>query len=534
MGDMRMTEFLKHIEEVPVGLDRSLVLEASHAYGKDPQRIVMEFIDNGFDAALKYELDKQKNDFEETLKIKVDVYDDAVHIRNNAQGLDMSEIKEAFKSIGLSNKKNDFVTNGEKGFGVYSFLPFAKTLTFNSKKDEKTDAVSMIIYRDRFEDGSKKLENTYAENTEFKEKGTQVILGGIDKKSMGKITRDRLTEYTSRHFTQKLKNYDCEILVNDNRLKEKTFKPLMCQPFDYKVIVGERLNFEYAIKDQKIKINIIISRDSHTKYNHYQLAVYRNNNRVNKLSELHGVTSQVWDNKGIYGEISVTQDFPIELTRTDFKADELNTKLYEYVNTELAAKVEAIFAEQLDLKRNSELGKMSQHLKEAMKHALSGLELIFDEKEKRKKYQIGKKTKKKKKDEENKTKRTPKKKQKGGTPDIDFSIGHPPIINGVPQRSQWVPRDDGPNLIVIFTKHEDFKLRQQTNSLKSKITLAGCGERTIHYISMIASRHLVNERWKQAKIEDTDIELESKMDLHDTSQLIIEDFLNKLAFTNGS
>jgi len=521
-----MQEYLKEKESIDVGLDKNLVTEITDKY-RDIKRTFLEYIDNGFDAALQFSLDKQKDDFKKTLKIKVDIYKSEVRISNNAQGLDHDEIRKAFKTVGLSNKKGDFTTNGEKGAGVYSFLPFADQLVFNTKKDQQTEGVAMIIYKDRFTDRNKRLQNDYDINKDIKEIGTEIQMRGIKKEELGKLSAEKLAEFIQVAFNMKLKNYDCEVLIEDKRNDKKTFDPIPCVPFDYKSIKGVEITHDYGIghgsNKEKIKVNIVVSRDTDKKIKDYQLAVYRNNNRINYLRNLDEVESKIWNNPNIYGEIIVSQNLEVEINRTSFKNTPLYKEFVKYIDTDLAKRVEKELNELMAIKTNEELKKLDEPLKKAMKNAMT----IFDdweieEKEKRKK----RKKNNKDEDEDGKKKRNhkgkkPKTKQQGGIPDVQFPVGEPTKTGSKYNQSDWI----SPNTIVIFVEHPNFILRQSNPNLK--ITLANVGDRVLGYISLLVSKHMVDQALKSPKIEITEIEFATQLDKIVEVATLIEETLNR-------
>ena len=73
----------------------------------------------------------------EIKQISIDIHKDKIVIKDNAFGMNESTTQKNFAEIGVSEKKTDFITNGEKGFGIYSFLAWCDNLSFSTKTEEE-------------------------------------------------------------------------------------------------------------------------------------------------------------------------------------------------------------------------------------------------------------------------------------------------------------------------------------------------------------------------------------------------------------
>jgi len=123
-----------------------LVKSVSSLYN-DPNRIFMEYIDNSLDSAGHWFSDESvgyTRPIEITLKIEgKNKKDGRVTIADNCFGI--TNFKKVVQSIGNSDKKAQGFTNGQFGYGIYSFMAACEKLEVFSKL-HKEDA--LYIYPD--------------------------------------------------------------------------------------------------------------------------------------------------------------------------------------------------------------------------------------------------------------------------------------------------------------------------------------------------------------------------------------------------
>src|SRR3990167_7607733 len=106
-------------------------------------RIFMEYIDNSLDSAEKlYENNASKYPYKIQITVTIDPENKTVTFADNCVGMDKDNLLRIVQNIGDSNKKNDFVTNGQFGFGIHAYAACAHmmevmTLTKNSSAGNK-------------------------------------------------------------------------------------------------------------------------------------------------------------------------------------------------------------------------------------------------------------------------------------------------------------------------------------------------------------------------------------------------------------
>ena len=101
----------------------------------DTNRIFMEYIDNALDSAEKYFIDKE-NTYTRKITINLSLIgttskDGCVSIEDNCTGI--TDIAKVVESVGYSDKSGQFTTNGQFGFGMYSFIAACEELKIFTK-----------------------------------------------------------------------------------------------------------------------------------------------------------------------------------------------------------------------------------------------------------------------------------------------------------------------------------------------------------------------------------------------------------------
>lgn len=103
----------------------------------DFNRAIMEYVDNSIDSAENYFIENT-NSYKREININIIIEDNKrITIKDNCAGIE--NLNDLIKSIGNSNKKADFTTNGQFGFGVYSFMAGCENIEFHSKHENNTD-----------------------------------------------------------------------------------------------------------------------------------------------------------------------------------------------------------------------------------------------------------------------------------------------------------------------------------------------------------------------------------------------------------
>ena len=136
---------------IPLHISPKIIKSIASLYN-DTNRIFMEYIDNSLDSAEGF-YDKEKHSYlrpiEITLKIEGDNYNNGkVTILDSCFGI--TNFTKVVQSIGNSDKKADFTTNGQFGYGIYSFMASCSKLEITSKT-KKENALYIPIEKEQFD-----------------------------------------------------------------------------------------------------------------------------------------------------------------------------------------------------------------------------------------------------------------------------------------------------------------------------------------------------------------------------------------------
>ena len=126
--------------KVPLRVSHQIIRAISDQYTATPHRVIMEFIDNSLDSAEEY-FNKDTNSYSKNINIKVTIgtYQgkQAILVEDNCTGI--IDIKRIVQEIGNSNKKTNRWTNGQFGFGIYSFMAIAESLVIHTRTSDEGD-----------------------------------------------------------------------------------------------------------------------------------------------------------------------------------------------------------------------------------------------------------------------------------------------------------------------------------------------------------------------------------------------------------
>jgi len=196
----------------------------------DVNRIVMEYIDNSFDSAEKIFNNKQ-NSYIRNIKISIKIEGETkrnriITITDNCEGI--SDFNKVIESIGNSDKKSDYTTNGQFGYGIYSYLASCSLLKIQSKVKDKT-ALEIEIPRSKFDEDHQK-DVLFDDPREIKfnmESGTIISLHNFEKDAWKQIELENLKNEIENHFGLLLKRGNISIEI------ESRGKRIICKGNNY-------------------------------------------------------------------------------------------------------------------------------------------------------------------------------------------------------------------------------------------------------------------------------------------------------------
>lgn len=232
-----------------VSISPKILLSISSLYN-DTNRIFMEYIDNSIDSADQYYFDSASNSYsrEIVIVLKIDgknAKDGSVTISDNCYGI--TNFTKIVSSIGNSDKKAQAWTNGQFGYGIYSFMAACEKLEVSSKLKDYA-ALYLPIIRKEFQK-ARQEDIRLPDPRTLKEfdyrSGTKIVLSEFDKDMWRGINKDFLKNEIQNHFEQILrrKNITIKLIDCDGNVTK-------CQPFDYDSISGDVYEEELSDFDE--------------------------------------------------------------------------------------------------------------------------------------------------------------------------------------------------------------------------------------------------------------------------------------------
>lgn len=325
---------------IPLHISPRLIPSVASLYN-DVNRIFMEYIDNSLDSAEKF-YDKEKSGYskpiEITVKIEGDNYQDGrVIISDNCFGI--TNFTKVVKSIGNSDKKADFTTNGQFGYGIYSFMASCSKLEITSKL-ENENALYLPIEKRQFET-DRQDDVSFPDPKKVKnfghESGTITHLSAFDKYSWKEIDIQELQNEIEKHFELLLarENLTIRLIRIHNSLLDNK-KEFVCKPFDYKQHEGEV--WEDYVKElyytkqgrrpERVKlrppkpIHIFIKITKGKEINKRPVFISRGR-RISAIKDIKSFRSKhksaLWDHPNVTGYIDLSDYLEPTIARNDFK-----------------------------------------------------------------------------------------------------------------------------------------------------------------------------------------------------------------------
>jgi hypothetical protein len=205
----------------------------------DTNRIFMEYIDNALDSAENY-YDASDNSYKKEISIILSLNgttykDGSVIIEDNCTGI--SNIKKVVQNIGDSDKSGQFTTNGQFGFGMYSFMAACAELQIYTKF-ESAECKYLPIKRKQF-DSADINEVSFPEPMfakQLKQSGTKIILSNFDKGMWKNIDIELIKKEVEKHFELLLTRKNLKIKIINNGAE------YICKQFDYSLFEGDVLD----------------------------------------------------------------------------------------------------------------------------------------------------------------------------------------------------------------------------------------------------------------------------------------------------
>lgn len=210
-------------------------------------RIFMEYVDNSLDSAEKiFEDNGRKYPDKISINVRIDSKNKTVIFEDNCLGMDLGNLIRIIENIGDSNKKSDFITNGQFGFGIHAYAACAEQLEVTSLRENAENAWRINIDREAYtEDGEIPDEIIISRSNFPFISGTVVKISDFDNNWWKEVNPEIIAGEVERHFEQLLarENLEIKIYWDDEEM--------ICKTFDYDEHLGNKI--EKELKELEIK-----------------------------------------------------------------------------------------------------------------------------------------------------------------------------------------------------------------------------------------------------------------------------------------
>jgi hypothetical protein len=351
----------------------------------DVNRIFMEYVDNSIDSADQYWYSQEKLGYERPIEIRVHISghsykDGMVTISDNCYGI--TNFTKVVESIGDSDKKSQRFTNGQFGFGIFSFMAACDSLDVSSKEKEK-EALHLALCKSLFDE--KRVEDVKINEPDTLKKfpvesGTIMRLSDFDKDHWKTISAKILKEEIEKHFERILSRKNLSVIVIDENGSEN-----VCEAFDYNKFDGEvyedyieHLDLEGGRRFKTLEtitikppVHIYLKMTKGLSLNKPTVFVSKGR-RICEVKEVKSFKSQhrndIWGHPIVTGFIDLGDLLGPTIARNDFKSDKNSKALFQ----ELIAIEEAVSEFVRRANQHTE-DRHYQQLEDVLNQALSKL-----------------------------------------------------------------------------------------------------------------------------------------------------------------
>lgn len=321
----------------------------------NPNKILMEYIDNSLDSAEFY-FDKQRNAYKKEIEITLKITgksekDGKIEIYDNCTGI--NDITKLVSSIGNSDKKAQSFTNGQFGYGVYSFMATCNTLEVLTKYFSDSHGYYIPIYREQFYvDSADDIIIPDPKEIQFPlASGTTIRLSEFDKGTWRGINHNEIMKEINEHFEILLLRKYLTIKLIDQSGNE-----YYCNPFNYDEIEGHTEYQEIEKLEQistrgnsslksifplesPIKIFIKITDDKIINKPPLFFIKGRSIGKVGEIFKRSKHKADIWSHPNITGYIDLAYNIEPTLARTDLKNDIKTRALFNFIENSLEPKL---------------------------------------------------------------------------------------------------------------------------------------------------------------------------------------------------
>lgn len=332
--------------KVSLNMSPRLIPNVASLYS-DTNRIIMEYIDNSIDSAEEFippDLRNQSVDFPNEVIITIHIDGNnfkvgRVIIKDNCKGI--PDLSKVIQNVGNSDKKTQFWTNGQFGYGIFSFMACCEQLEITTKYTEVSNNVKITreqFNQDKPEDVVFNIDTVDVPYTYSS--GTEVKLSQFPKEKWESLNVQKLKEEIENHFELILKRNNIKITLID-----KMKRNYVCSSFNYDKYAGGEFNKELKINyyykkpgevkkrlaeyDPPIKIKLKYTKGLNLSRSPIFISKKRRIAEVRDIRAFRSLNkSNIWSHPQITGYIDVGDLLNPTIARNDFKNDNKSRRLF--------------------------------------------------------------------------------------------------------------------------------------------------------------------------------------------------------------
>lgn len=353
-----------------------------------PHRVLIEYVDNAFDAAKPF-YDSDSNSYTKPMEISI-TFDGKSHdyariiIQDNCAGI--NNLSDIVTKIGFSSKLGDADTNGQFGFGIYSFLAICDSLIITTRL-AGSDMVNRVeLNAKMFDSQEAGLFNVieeqqnisgYSTGSNREDCWSRFKLEGFTKQAFQELNVKSLKTEIENHFELLLKRKNMVVKIIDNNKNEH-----ICKGFNYNKYPGEiyskKIDSLQLTKSRKYKTAVTVSTPKEVEI-FLKISKGRELNRKpvfvikgRRIVEIADVKafrtnskSSIWSHPNVTGYIDVTGVLEPTIARNEFKAGPLGVALFAAL-VQLEPEIKKFVSEQLVMPTTKEYKNLEKYLTDTL------------------------------------------------------------------------------------------------------------------------------------------------------------------------
>lgn len=349
------------MSQITPQISGNFIVRVAEVY-TDFHRAIMEYIDNSIDSAENF---YKNGKYEKPIEIGLKIIEsrEQIIITDNCTGIE--DLNTLIEKIGASDKRNDYVTNGQFGFGIYSFMAGCNKIEFYSKTKNQNEGFYLSIPKRKFE--KNKLSDVQIDSAEKRDSisvGTKVILSQFEKRIWNEIEPEKIKKEIESHFEVLLKRENLVIKVNEEQCKPYNYEEIKGEPYEVETpitltyIAKKRKVGDLPPKNIQLKTPIqIYLRLSEGREIKKPPVFFIKGRRLNEIKNIHSFTSIygskniLWGHSLITGYIDLKDNFEPTITRDRFKSTDTLKAFFQYLNKEIEPYIYEIFIKEKNKER---------------------------------------------------------------------------------------------------------------------------------------------------------------------------------------